>query len=126
MDGLKVAPDNADLHHALGLLHVRAKRLDEAIAELSQAMRLAPDNSRYAYVYALALNETGKVEAALEVLADSYKRRPADRDTLIALVTMNRDAGKLTDAQSYARALRIRYPKDPNTAALTRALLDVD
>lgn len=126
MDGLKVAPDNADLHHALGLLHVRAKRLDEAIAELSQAMRLAPDNSRYAYVYALALNETGKVEAALEVLVDSYKRRPADRDTLIALVTMNRDAGKLTDAQSYARALRIRYPKDPNTAALTRALLDVD
>ena len=122
-DGLRVAPDSADLHHALGLLYIRAKRLDAAVDELARAARLAPDNARYAYVHALALKETGDTEAALAVLTDAYQRNPADRDTLLALVTMNRDAGHLDDARGYAQALRLRYPDDPEIAALARALL---
>jgi Tfp pilus assembly protein PilF len=46
-DGLKIAPDSADLHHALGLLYIRAKRPDAAVVELARAAELAPDNSRY-------------------------------------------------------------------------------
>ena len=124
--GLEIAPDNADLHHALGLLHIRAKRLDSAVAELGRAAKLAPDNSRYGYVYALALKETGDVGAALEVLTDAYQRSPSDRDTLIALVTINRDTGNLVDARSYAQALRIRYPNDPDSVALARDLLQAE
>jgi tetratricopeptide (TPR) repeat protein len=122
-DGLQVAPDSADLHHALGLLYIRVKRLDAAVDELARAAQLAPENSRYAYVHALALKETGDTDAALAALTDAYRRNPADRDTLLALVTMNRDAGNLEDARSYAQALRLRYPDDPDIAALARALL---
>ena len=43
------------------------------------------------------------------------KHTPADRDVLLALVTMNRDAGNLDDARSYAQALRLRYSDDPET-----------
>ncbi len=38
--GLDVDPESAGLRHALGLLHIRAKRLDEAVAELKRAANL--------------------------------------------------------------------------------------
>lgn len=120
-DGLKIAPESADLHHALGLLYTRGKRPDAALIELARAADLAPDNSRYGYVY--ALKETGHVNAALGALGAAYKHTPADRDVLLALVTMNRDAGNLDDTRSYAQALRLRYPDDPEIAALSHMLL---
>lgn len=76
-----------------------------------------------AYFYALALNETGNVDAALAALAAAYKRNPADRDILLALITINRDAGNLSDAHSCAQALGLRYPEDPDAAALADELL---
>ena len=36
---------------------------------------------------------------------------------------MNRDAGNLDDARSYAQALRLRYSDDPEIAALSHTLL---
>ena len=38
-EGLKVAPKNAILHHALGLALVRMKRTDAALSELDQRDR---------------------------------------------------------------------------------------
>ena len=55
-----VIPDNGDVYHALGLSLVRQKRTAEAIAKLEQATKLSSDNVRYVYVYAVALNSTGK------------------------------------------------------------------
>ena len=120
--GLEVAPQSGDLHHALGLLYIRGKRLDEALAALGRAADLVPENPRYAYVYALALKKTGDVRVALQVLADAYGRHPADRNILMALTTINRDAGSRTDALNYALALRRRYPDDPEAEALVREL----
>ena len=39
----------------LGLLKIRQKRYQEALGLLAKAAALQPDNSRYSYVYALAL-----------------------------------------------------------------------
>lgn len=120
--GLEVAPDNASLHHALGLLLIRQKRLDDAVAELSRAAELASNDPRYAYVYAVALKETGDISGAIGILAENYNRYPANRDILLALITINRDAGNRADALSYAHALRRQYPDDPDAAALVREL----
>jgi len=120
--GIAAAPDNADLHHALGLLYVREKKLQDALAELRRASELAPESARYAYVHGLIRKETGDVAGALRVLADAYKRHPADRELLLALATINRDAGNLSDARIYAEALIRRYPGDPDAAALKREL----
>ena len=42
-------------------LESRQKKTDETIVELEAAARLMPENSRYIYVYAVALNSAGKM-----------------------------------------------------------------
>ena len=64
-------PEDAGVHHALGLTLVRLKRLDEAIGELRLAAQLAPEQARYAYVHAVALNSAGRGSEAIAVLKDS-------------------------------------------------------
>jgi predicted CXXCH cytochrome family protein len=55
--GLDESPSDAMLHHALGLSLVRQGRNEEALRELKRATELAPDNSRFAYVYGVAKTE---------------------------------------------------------------------
>ncbi len=97
--GLAQVPQSAALHHALGLTLVRLGQSKEALRELERAAQLGADEPRYAYVYAVALNSTGKPADALRVLERSTARWPADRDLLLALATMQRDAGKMEAAR---------------------------
>jgi Flp pilus assembly protein TadD len=99
--------------HGLGLLLVRGKRAGEALPWLMGAAERAPENARYAYVYGIALNSTGQIDKALDVLASAQKRHPHDRNLLYALVTMNRDAGRLQSARRYAEKLAAVAPNDP-------------
>jgi tetratricopeptide (TPR) repeat protein len=71
-------PDSADVHLALGLLRVRQKRTAEAIPEMAKALQIAPDNSNYAYVYAVGLYSTGQVDAAFSILENAGARFPAN------------------------------------------------
>jgi tetratricopeptide (TPR) repeat protein len=93
--GIKATDGNADLQHALGLLLVRQKRLDEALTYLGQAAALAKDNPRYAYVYAVALQEAGDTQRALDVLTKASERHPGNRDIVDALTALRQqqDAG---------------------------------
>jgi Flp pilus assembly protein TadD len=79
---------------------------------LRQASELAPDNARYAYVYAVALNSTGAIEQALMLLAHTHQQHPADRDVLVALISIERAKGDLARALAYARELAALYPMD--------------
>ena len=90
---------------ALGLNLVRQDRSNEALAEFARAAEIDPDNARYAYVHGIALNSTGRTDEALEVLEASQARHPAGRDTLLALITINRDAGRFAAALSWADRL---------------------
>ncbi len=75
-----MAPDMALLRHSRGLLLVRADRRDEALAELREAARLAPEVARFPYVYAVALNSMGDPAAARQVLEEASARHPEDAD----------------------------------------------
>ena len=119
---LKLAPDNAAVYHALGLLLVREKRYGEALDALARAARLNPADARYAYVYGVALDSTGKRGDAIKVLQASHRRHPGDRETLVALVTLNRDAGAVDAALDYARKLDALAPGDPGVRQLMREL----
>jgi tetratricopeptide (TPR) repeat protein len=55
--GIVLAPDDAALHHSLGLLLVRQGQLDVAVDELRKAVQLEPDNTRYSYVLTVAESE---------------------------------------------------------------------
>lgn len=98
-------PDNAELNHALGLNLVRQRRSVDALPKLARAAAIDPANARYAYVHAVALNSAGRTDEAIKALEASLGRHPADREMLFALVTLNRDAGQVDAAISWAKKL---------------------
>ena len=116
------SPRDAGLHHALGLVLVRLGRRDEAVAELRQAAELAPEQARYAYVYAIGLHSTGHAAEAAAVLRDSLKRHPDDRAILGALISFSRDAGDFATALQYAERLAAITPDDHAVKALVESL----
>ena len=82
------------------------------------AAKLAPDNARYAYVYAVGLNSTGKRAEALSVLRAAEARHPYDLEILSALISINRDAGDAKAALPYARKAAEIMPNDANVKKL--------
>jgi len=109
--------------HAPGLPKVRQKQYPEALSLLARAAALLPGNVRYSYVYAVALNSSGQASKAITILEQAHKRRPADRDVLLALTTIERDSGNLPLAIQYARQLAELSPGDPETQQLLADLL---
>ena len=120
--GLAVNPQSADLAHALGLSLVRQQRPGEATAAFAQAAGLAPDNPRYPYVYAVALQSDGRLAEAIGVLEDAYRRHPGDLDILSALATFHRDGGNRQAALRYARKLQALLPDNPAADRLVQEL----
>jgi predicted CXXCH cytochrome family protein len=77
-EGLGIEPSSAVLHHALGLALVRQHRVSDALPELRRASTLEAGNSRYAYVYAVALHDSGHADEARRVLRAAALRWPGD------------------------------------------------
>jgi tetratricopeptide (TPR) repeat protein len=122
--GLQRAPDDAGLHHALGLALVRERRLPEAVESLARAAELAPESVRYGYVYGVALNSVGRPAEALTVLEEIHRRHPVDRDVLLALAMFSRSAGNTDAAVGYAKELARLYPDDRQARVLLAELSD--
>lgn len=106
------------MHHALGLTLTREKQTDDALNELRAAAELEPDRSRYAYVYAVALHSSGHIDDAIKILKENLGRHPDDRNTLLALISFNRDAGAIDAALEYAEQLARVAPDTRELAQL--------
>ena len=121
-EGLTAVPDDAALHYALGLALVRAQRTAEGFRHIERAAARAPDNVRFVYTYAVSLHSTGKPREAIAVLEKALRRRPYDRDVLVALITFNRDQGAIEQALGYAERMAAQYPDDPEARRLVAEL----
>jgi predicted CXXCH cytochrome family protein len=121
-DALSRSPDTPSLDEALGLLIVRQTRGAQALELLRDAARGEPDNARYAYVYAIALNDAGKTRAAIETLESSIKAHPYDRDSLAALVNFLEQSGDIAKALTYANRLDELEPNDPEIREVLKKL----
>lgn len=121
-DGIARNGPAPDLLHALGLSLVRAGRRDEAVRELERAATAAPEIARFSYAWAVALHSTGAGNRAVEVLEATLARHPTDRDSLFALATFHRDAGRRDQARAAAERLARAYPDDPGAQALLGSL----
>jgi tetratricopeptide (TPR) repeat protein len=119
---IAATPRDAGLHHALGLTLTRLKRSDDALEELRHATEIEPERARYAYVYGVGLHSAGRAGDAMAVLKANLARHPDDRDTLLALVAFNRDAGDIGSALGYAEQLTRIAPADPNLTRLVQEL----
>jgi predicted Zn-dependent protease len=84
---------------------VRQKRNSQALDSLAAAARLDPENPRYSYVYAVALNDFGQTSGAIETLKRNILMHPYDRDSLAALVSICKQAGRSAEALTYTRRL---------------------
>ena len=99
--GLSRAPSDAGLRHALGLALVRLHRHDEALVEFRRAAQLSPGNTRFGYVYAVALNSAGKIKESIAELDRVLTVDPRDRDVLSALVAYHAAQGETILAKKY-------------------------
>ena len=121
-EGLALDDNSAVLHHALGLALVRSGQPDDALAELTKAAELAPDNPRLVYVLGIALNSMGRQRDAIQVLTDARSQFDGDFEIAMGLATILRDAGDQQGALDIAYTLARRHPEEQNVLALLRSL----
>jgi tetratricopeptide (TPR) repeat protein len=107
---------HAAIRHALGLVLVRQKRYAEAIGELRQAAAATPPNARFAFVYGVALHDTGQAAEARRVLEGAARRHPADPAILDALINYSLEAKDRASALKWAERLAAAVPADPTIA----------
>jgi Flp pilus assembly protein TadD len=81
---LERQPNDAALHHALGLTLVRQREILRGVVELTRAVELAPDDARFSYVLAVALHDTGQPGAARKVIDDALRHHPFEPSLLEA------------------------------------------
>jgi tetratricopeptide (TPR) repeat protein len=98
--GLTKVSDNADLHHALGLWHIRQKEQSKGLQSLQKAAKLDKDNARYQYVYAVALSETD-IPEAIKILESSLAKHTGDLQTLYGLVYYQQKLGNVKAVEYY-------------------------
>jgi predicted Zn-dependent protease len=78
----------------MGLLMVRQKNLNEAVEFLGKASKLAPVNTRYAYVYAIALYESGQHDQSISVLESALQKQPGNQEIITALASYYQQQGQ--------------------------------
>ncbi len=72
--GLKANPSSAVLYYARGMYLIRSQRKLDSIEAFRKAVKLAPDNVQYIYVYFLALDSLGQTDKALRELKEALSR----------------------------------------------------
>ena len=115
-EGLRHAPRAAALHHSLGLALVRQQKKVEALTSLALAAELAPDDPQLGYVYAVALEDSGRGEEARSELVRVLATSPWHRDARLALAGYLAAAGDGPGAERERAALAAINPDDPALA----------
>ena len=122
---LEVTERNAVAHDLLGLEWLEAGGLDQALAHLDEAVRIAPDYLDARANLAAALSRAGRHEEAVDQRREVLRRRPRDPDAHAHLGLALGRLGRHEEAlASLAEALRLA-PDNPvalrgSGVALTR------
>ena len=103
--GLEKMPEVASLHYSLGLWYVRNKENDKALEEFKKAVELDENNSRYSYVYAVALGEKDPKES-IKVLEAIYPKHTGDRQIVSGLAYYYKQIGNVKKSEEYEKKLR--------------------
>ncbi|MDB5593070.1 MAG: Tetratricopeptide 2 repeat protein [Hyphomicrobiales bacterium] len=119
---ISIDPRAAGPRHALGLALIRAKRYPEALEALRRASELEPTQPRYAYVYAVALESTGRAAEAAGILEKALEASPSDMQVLGKLLQSAMRAGDIGRALPLADRLRMLLPDDPSVGQLAGQL----
>ena len=116
------APDHAGLRYGHALSLVRQKAMPQAIEEFEEAVRLAPENSRYRTTFAIALDSVGRTEDAFATLGETTADGQTDANLLSTAIQLGLKLRRLPETLKYAEALAHLQPNEPQTMELVRQL----
>ncbi|MDT4875113.1 Beta-barrel assembly-enhancing protease [compost metagenome] len=92
---------------------LRKGDLPDALKAFAEAVRLEPKSVAYDYAYAVALHDSGQLEAAGHRLEELLERDPANREARLALINYWREAGQIQKVQALLAELEQQNPDDP-------------
>jgi Flp pilus assembly protein TadD len=121
-EAIALEPQLGAPHHGLGLSLIRQKRYGEATEALKRAAELDPTQARFAYVYAVLLQSTGRGTEAEAVLLKGLQGNPSDVQLLGSLLQGELAKGRHASALSYLERLRMLLPDDTSLTELERKL----
>ena len=114
-----IVPESAAVHNLLGIAHASAGRLDTAVEEFREAVRLAPDDASAHWHLGAALASQGAQEQAAVHLRRSVELDPGNGRAQNDLGVLLAGQGRLEEAIGYfRRALAL----DPGSADARRNL----
>lgn len=115
---IEQSPEDASLHHDLGLTLSKMNDHTGATQALTRALELAPGTSRYANSLASAKFEAGKTEAAYNVLSENNKPAVAHFN----MAYLHFKSGQMSDARGHlAKAIEFE-PLAASDSAVKRAV----
>lgn len=120
-EAISVSPERAELRFGHGLALVRSKRLDDAIVELEQAVRLDPRSPRYKTTLTVALDSIGKTQEALNRL-DHWASETSDPAISGLALEYSLKLQLLPQALKFAEQLARLRPQDQRISDLIRRL----
>ena len=82
-----IAPDRADVARDLGRAHLDADQPQAAVTSLEQAIKLSPEDASAWFLYARALQRTGRVEDSRAAQARAIELNQLLRDRLLKQVS---------------------------------------
>jgi Flp pilus assembly protein TadD len=94
LQAVQLAPDQASVQHAMGLLKIRQGSLNEAIPYLQAAAEMDRQDLRFVYVYSVALWETGNRKQAITELERTLANSPGNRELVSALASYYQQLGE--------------------------------
>lgn len=117
---LAVGPDSGAARHSYGLFLIRNQDYAQALPHLKLALEQADAQPRFAYVYAIALENKNQIEAAISLLIDTNERWPNQYDLLMLLINFLEKSGDTMSVHQYLSTLTAIAPADPLVKALVR------
>jgi tetratricopeptide (TPR) repeat protein len=112
---IKLAPEMAEAHQALGAARHIALRLDDAITEYRRALELNPKTTGLRRSLADLYRAQGKAEEALALYREDLSASPTDKATRAGLVLSLLDLGRREEAE---RELEAALKDEPRNLAL--------
>ena len=107
-------PESAAVHHAMGLHYIRNQQYSKAMPYLKTSSGgLLDARPRYAYVYAVALYDSGKKEDAINELIRSNEHWKNQYETLATLIYYLDEAGRAKDVYPYLSQISRIAPGSP-------------
>ncbi len=104
-EGIKKLPTMGILQHALGLWYVRNKEKDKALIHLKKAVTLEPNNTRFSYVYAVAIGEK-EPKIAVKILEKVYPKHTGDIQVVSGLAYYYNQIGEYEKSMLFDKKLK--------------------